>query len=507
MTDKSKKEYDVLVIGGGIYGVMFALEAARENRRVMLFERADWGSGSTENWLRILHGGLRYLQTADLPRFFESVRERSWFLEHFPEYTRPVRCVMPLYRRGSRSRLIMRTALLVNDVLSVHRNRRLADTNRLPGGSVISAKEVSGLLPYVDTDGLVGGALWYDAMVIEPQLLLMQLLDWCKHYNVEMRNYAEVVEIETGEGAVSGVHAVLRNSSDRQFFGAPVVINAAGHAVPKIAEQAGSAIPVVPANSWAWNVLFDIPFAGDCAAAVHERRKDAQVFFVVPWQGRMLAGTGHAPIASGDRARGVPADFMRRFVRDLHNAAPGLGVSMQKVARVFAGNLPVEQHNPEELTSRPIIVDHSHLGLSGLYSVWGIKYTTVRAVVRRTLKQVLGTSRVQKTSFRDLPRANYLSNSLRFHDTGSGSGPWSDSQLKEIASLAAVTDVHHLDDLLLRRCGVGDLPVTALGVSDTVANELRWDEERKNREIERLRNVLNDHSASHAGLVVEPSQN
>ena len=104
-------EYDLIVIGGGVQGIMLTLEGSRRGLRVLLLEKADWGSGTTYNWLRILHGGLRYLQTADLPRFIESVRERGWFLEHFPDLVAPLPCVMPLYRSGSRSPTLMAAAL------------------------------------------------------------------------------------------------------------------------------------------------------------------------------------------------------------------------------------------------------------------------------------------------------------------------------------------------------------------------------------------------------------
>ena len=105
---QSSDQYDVIVIGGGIYGLMIALEASLRGQSVALIERHDWGYATTSSWLRILHGGLRYLQSADLSRFFESVNERKWFLQHFPEYIEPLSCVMPLYERHSHSSPVMR---------------------------------------------------------------------------------------------------------------------------------------------------------------------------------------------------------------------------------------------------------------------------------------------------------------------------------------------------------------------------------------------------------------
>ena len=66
--DLTTRTFDLLVIGGGIYGLTIAADAAQRGLTVALVERADFGSGTSFNHLRTIHGGLRYLQTLDLPR-------------------------------------------------------------------------------------------------------------------------------------------------------------------------------------------------------------------------------------------------------------------------------------------------------------------------------------------------------------------------------------------------------------------------------------------------------
>ena len=72
----AKIEFDLIVVGGGIYGASVLDEAARRGLSACLFDAGDFGCGTSSNSLRILHGGLRYLQTADLRRFFQSVAAR-----------------------------------------------------------------------------------------------------------------------------------------------------------------------------------------------------------------------------------------------------------------------------------------------------------------------------------------------------------------------------------------------------------------------------------------------
>ena len=61
----------MIVVGGGVYGIALTLEASRRGLKTLLLERSDFGSETSWNSLRIVHGGLRYLQSLDLRRFFE----------------------------------------------------------------------------------------------------------------------------------------------------------------------------------------------------------------------------------------------------------------------------------------------------------------------------------------------------------------------------------------------------------------------------------------------------
>ena len=72
----SSDTFDVLVVGGGIYGLAIAYDAAQRGLSVALVEKDDFGSGASFNHLRTIHGGVRYLQSLDFARARESVRER-----------------------------------------------------------------------------------------------------------------------------------------------------------------------------------------------------------------------------------------------------------------------------------------------------------------------------------------------------------------------------------------------------------------------------------------------
>src|SRR5579872_5478319 len=110
----TNRTFDVLVVGGGIYGLTTAYDAAQRGLSVALIERDDFGSGASFNHLRTIHGGLRYLQTLDVQRARESVRERRTLACIAPEGVRPLGFVLPLTRSLTRGVAAMRVGLLLD---------------------------------------------------------------------------------------------------------------------------------------------------------------------------------------------------------------------------------------------------------------------------------------------------------------------------------------------------------------------------------------------------------
>src|SRR6202162_1953619 len=101
------RTFDVLVVGGGIYGLTIAYDAAQRGLSVALIERDDFGAGISFNHLRTIHGGLRYLQTLDIRRARESVRERATLARIAPHAVEPLSFALPLYRSLRTSKTAM----------------------------------------------------------------------------------------------------------------------------------------------------------------------------------------------------------------------------------------------------------------------------------------------------------------------------------------------------------------------------------------------------------------
>lgn len=383
-------EYDLIVVGGGIYGAMTTLEAARRGLRPLLLERDDYGGKTSWNSHRIVHGGLRYLQRLDFERFMTSVRERRWFLRHFPEVVRPLACLMPLYNEGARRPATMRIALGLNHLLSRHRNDDVPSGARLASGGVMTADETKALFPATRRDGLTGGALWYDAVMTDSQRVLMETLRWACARGARCLNYTEVTELTVESGRVRGVAAYDRVDEQELSFRADRVINCAGPWSKQLADSWARAPEGIFRPSLAFNLLFDRPAPSDVAVAVAAPGPEAHTWFMYPRNRLLYAGTAHFPHA-GDIDDPTPSpQQIDSVIEHINTAVPQLELRREQILRVYAGFLPTTEAGGIELSDRPVVHDHGTAGgPEGLVSVSGVKYTTSRDVAEQGLRKAI----------------------------------------------------------------------------------------------------------------------
>ena len=468
--------YDLIVVGGGVYGVCLALEAARRGLRPQLLERDDFGGATSWNSLRILHGGLRYLQTLDLPRFRESVAERRWFCRHMPDLVEPLRCVMPLYGRGLKRASVFRVALKMNDILSRRRNDDVRADRWLGDGQVLDRAQTLRECPMVTEDRLEGAGVWHDVLMPSTQRVVMELLRWACACGAVALNYAQVTGVLSKAGRATGVVALERQSGQVLRFEAPVLVNAAGPWVRPVARHLDQDVPHLFEPTLAFNVLLDVAPPFDSAMAVQPPRPGGRVYFVYPLRGRLFAGTFHAPWHGGpDRPEPSEQD-LQRMIDDLSDALPGVPIKREQVLRVHSGLLPAARAGSESLSVRDVFHDHGrHGGLAGLYSVSGVKFTTARAVAERILRRVWST-RGGLADYRPdsgRPSAdrglNMLDPSCLVDDVNVGTA-------EALRRLVAEESVVQFDDLWLRRT---DWDATAGGEAHRLKEQARallaWD--------------------------------
>ena len=118
----SGQYFDLLVIGGGIFGAAVARDAALRGLRVALIEKSDFASGTSSRSSKLIHGGFRYLQQRDFRLVFEACRERHILQRTAPHLVRPLPFLFPIYKGGEISLTKLRLGMSLYDWLALRRN-------------------------------------------------------------------------------------------------------------------------------------------------------------------------------------------------------------------------------------------------------------------------------------------------------------------------------------------------------------------------------------------------
>jgi len=400
---------DVAVVGGGIQGATIACHAAQAGYTVALIDQGDFGAATSANSLKIIHGGIRYLQNGNIKRIRESIRSRREMMRLFPHLTRSLPCLMPTYGHGLRGRETMRLAFALYDLIAYDRNHGLATGNWLPRTGCLSAANTMATVPGLDGAGLTGGALWYETLAASTERLTLEYVKLAARHGAMVANYCEMTEPLLDHGRLHGFFVRDLTTGAEHKISCRVLVKATG---PWTADG-GAATP-----QWATaiNLVVKKRFFGDYAVGLEGSDNfvdphrtvpgGKRLFFFVPWRGAYtMIGTSYG------RWSGVPGDFiptaadLRRTLADINRIYPAAALQPEDVSFVHAGLLPIAKNDDgleatPPLESKSRVIDHAGNGAAGLVSVIGVKYTTAPTLADQVLRHL------QKTYLTDQPREN-----------------------------------------------------------------------------------------------------
>jgi glycerol-3-phosphate dehydrogenase len=377
--------FDVLVVGGGICGLTIAYDAAQRGLSVALVERDDFGSGASFNHLRTIHGGLRYLQTLDVARARESVRERRTLARIAPHAVRPLPFALPLYRSVVRGKTVMRAGFALDRLVSWGRNRGVPSSHRLPGGRVVGRGTAIQRFPGLKRHGLTGAAVFYDYVTTEPDRLTFSYALTASEHGAAVVNHVEAVAPLLDGRRVVGIRAKDMLGSGQLEIGARLTVNATGSAIDRLLQPLGTPtrMPMLKAMN-----LVTRRDAGE--EALGGRGLSGRNLFLVPWRERAIFGTWESERACDPDDSGVDERDVASFIAELNQAFPALDLTFADVTLVHHGVVPAVAHGDRvRLQGHTQIRDHASDGVEGLITVAGTKYTTARAVAERVTTKIL----------------------------------------------------------------------------------------------------------------------
>ncbi|TML87915.1 MAG: glycerol-3-phosphate dehydrogenase/oxidase [Actinobacteria bacterium] len=372
------REFDLLVIGGGIVGAGIAATATQHGLSVALVDRKDFGGGTSSASSKLIHGGLRYLRLGDVGLVREAHEERRILMRTVaPHLVQQLPFLFPLYGDGPYRPFVLQTAIAVYSTLARAKLNGLVDPER-----------ARRMVPELRTEGLRKCGLYVDCWTHDSRLTLANVRA-AAEAGATVLNYAEVVALRGSEGAVVEADGRTVDVSAR------VVVNAAGpwidsvrrledpDASPSVRLSKGVHVVVEPERPW--TAALTIP---------HDK---VRVSFAVPWEGMLLLGTTDTlHEGSPDDVAVDDADVEQVLAEAARALDPAL-VTRNRIRSSFAGLRVLPGGEGATANARRETVYMR--GPGGMLTVAGGKLTTYRRIALEALDHVradLGLHRLDR---------------------------------------------------------------------------------------------------------------
>jgi len=378
------EHFQVIVIGGGINGVAIARECARAGRRTLLVEQHDFAAGTTSRATRIIHGGLRYLEHAEIGLVHESLVERRRLLQQHPHLVHPVHFLLALDQDSGRSALTVRTGLWLY--------------RRLGGGRlrVDSSREDERKLERLLDSGRRWSVFGYeDAQCEFPERLVAEWLVEAMEAGAVARNHTQVLAVDVRHRRVAGVLLRDQTSGKEERVEGTWIINATGPWADRLCQRSQITTPHPMVGGIRGSHIVVPRFAGAPDAAVYTEALDKRPIFVIPWNEQILVGTTEVA-DQGDPSRVQPApEEIDYLVRSLLHLFPRIKLAAGDIRYAFAGVRPLPfapKEKASSVTRKHYLHDHAQDGAEHMISVIGGKLTTAAELARQCAAKI-GISR------------------------------------------------------------------------------------------------------------------
>ena len=365
----AEKEFDILVVGGGINGVGIALDAASRGLSVALVEADDFASGTSSKSSKLIHGGLRYLEQYDFKLVREALHERELMVTTLsPHLVKPVSFLYPLQEK-LKERTYVGAGMALYDALRGFKRA-------LPWHKHLSQKRIKEIAPSLRLDIVTGGYQYFDAQVDDARHTMMIARTAAKYGAVIATRTTCVDLLREGRRATGAIVKDLMSGKTINVR-AKCTVMAAGVWTDPLYESFGvKAGYTVRMSKGAHIVVSGDAIKSETGVII---KTDVSVLFIIPWGDKWIVGTTDTDY---NEDRGTPMATAEDVTYIINQANRVLEPKLDRsqVLGVFAGLRPLVSTDPDSPTtelSREHVVDHP---IPGFVTIAGGKYTTYRVM-------------------------------------------------------------------------------------------------------------------------------
>jgi glycerol-3-phosphate dehydrogenase len=405
---------DVLILGAGINGAGLFRDLAEQGLRVLMVEKNDYGSGTSAAPSRLIHGGLKYLETGEFRLVAQSTLERNLLLRNAPHVVTALATVIPIFSWtkgvwaalrtlfGSTTAARSRGALLLKVGLSIY-DYYGSRANVMPRHQMRSRRKTLAEFPQM-TPKIVASGLYYDAKISGPERLVWELLadGMAANRAALALNYCSVIGYHGGT-------VQLTHEDGSVFYVTPkIVINAGGPWIDRVNALFGETTKMIGGTKGS-HILLDHPelLAMLNGQMIYFEADDGRILLVYDYLGKALVGSTDIKAVEPEDVRcdEVEIDY---FLASLRAVLPGLAFSETQIVYAYAGirPLPASDAATPGLISRDHsmpIIEASAARDFPIISLVGGKWTTFRGFAEEAADLCLARlGAARKVSTRDL---------------------------------------------------------------------------------------------------------
>jgi glycerol-3-phosphate dehydrogenase len=504
---RGDRNWDLVVVGGGIIGAGILREAARRGLRSLLVEQRDFAWGTSSRSSKMVHGGLRYIAQGDIKLTRESLRERERLLRELPGLIERMGYFFTLRRGQFPGRVAFSLLLAIYDKLAGIRDHRY-----------FNKKEVEQRFQGINAEDL-NGACYYTDTVTDDARLVLRILQEAMGAGGRAGNYMKVTRLLKKDGLVAGVELRNVETGEQVELGARAVINATGAWADRLRNEVNPEIRVRPLRGSHLVLPHERLPVDDVLTILHP--DDKRPVFIFPWEGATVVGnTDLDHDGELDTEARMSARELNYLLRAVTSQFPTLGIHRGDIISSFSGVRPVIGSDKAKDPSSERR-NHAVWTDSGLVTVSGGKLTTFRLIALDAVNAaaaMLGSLPLAEASDAVFAVPGVSADDIDCSDRqwaerligrfGAHAGsvlataavsertriPGTDFCLAECRWAARNEAVQHLDDLLLRRTRLGSLLRNGAqelfpALEKICSDELQWDGERWQAELARYRDI------------------
>ena len=365
---ENPKVYDFIIIGGGATGIGIALEAAARGYSVVLLEKSDFTKSTSSKSTKLIHGGVRYLAQGDLTLVMEALKERGLLIQNAPHLVRKQSFIIPTQNWFDELKYTIGLTFydLLAGKLNLGRSKHLSKSSTLNQISTINPKKIT------------GGVVYQDGQFDDSRLAINTIQTAVEHGTLAL-NYCPVIGlIKNAEEKISGIRfSDSEDGKDYQIMGKQIV-NATGVFADDILKMDSYKAKKTMIPSQGIHLVLDKSFLPEDNAIMIPKTDDGRILFLVPWYGKVIAGTTDTlikesllePVALEEEIEFILKTIERYLIKTPQR---------KDVLSVFAGLRPLAAAKSEGKKTKEISRSHKiFVSKSGLLTMVGGKWTTFR---------------------------------------------------------------------------------------------------------------------------------